>query len=140
MPSTSERALTALHARLSTLRGVDVRRNDPLKAAIQAGGMLNLLDGDPGEPEVTMSPLLYHYEHAAELDVVVNEVDRDRAFDALKVKVAGVLAADRTLGGLVDWLEAGAPAPVDLPFEGAAAIKAATIPIRLFYSTPDPLL
>jgi hypothetical protein len=40
-------------------------------------------------------------------------------------------AADRTLGGLCDWVEAEAPRPVDLVVDGAAALKAAVIPIVL---------
>ena len=49
------------------------------------------------------------------------------------------LAADRTLGGLCDWVEAEAPRPVDLPVEGAASLKAAVIPVVLHYSTADQL-
>ena len=50
-----------------------------------------------------------------------------------------VLAADRTLGGLCDWVEAEAPRAVDLPVEGAASFKAAVIPVVLHYTTADPL-
>jgi hypothetical protein len=50
-----------------------------------------------------------------------------------------VIAADRTLGGLCDWLEPEAPRPVDLPVDGAAILKAAVIPIVLHYSAADPL-
>ena len=50
-----------------------------------------------------------------------------------------MLAADRTLGGLCDWVVAEAPRPVDLPVDGAAALKAAVIPILLNYASVDPL-
>ena len=50
-----------------------------------------------------------------------------------------MLAADRTLGGLCDWVEAEAPRPVDLAIEGAATFKAAVIPIVLHYASTDPL-
>ena len=50
------------------------------------------------------------------------------------------LTADRTLGGLCDWVEAEAPEPVDLPIEGAAALKAAVIIVVLHYASPDPLV
>jgi len=53
--------------------------------------------------------------------------------------IGTALAADRTLGGLCDWVEAQAPQPVDMPVEGAAALKAAIIPVILTYSTADPL-
>ena len=39
--------------------------------------------------------------------------------------IGTALEADRTLGGLCDWVEPEAPASVDLPIEGAAALKAA---------------
>ncbi|KPQ04619.1 MAG: hypothetical protein HLUCCA12_16650 [Rhodobacteraceae bacterium HLUCCA12] len=104
-----------------------------------AEGLLILRDGEPGEPEVTLSPLAYHYQHRAEIEAVVQGPDRDVAFDTLTASIGSALAADRTLGGLCDWVEAEAPRPVDLPVEGAASLKAAVIPVVLHYSTADPL-
>jgi hypothetical protein len=65
--------------------------------------------------------------------------DRDATFDTLTASIGSALAADRTLGGLCDWVEAEAPRPVDLPVEGAASLKAAVIPVVLHYSTADQL-
>ena len=65
---------------------------------------------------------------------------RDTLFDALTASIGATLAADRTLGGLCDWVEAEAPEPVDLPIEGAAALKAAVIFVVLYYVTLDPLI
>jgi hypothetical protein len=48
--------------------------------------------------------------------------------------------ADRTLGGLCDWVEAEAPVPDDVPMDGAVTYRAATIVVRLHYATPDPLI
>ena len=64
---------------------------------------------------------------------------RDAAFDSLAAGVGLVLSADRTLGGLCNWVEAEAPRPVDLAIDGAAALKAAVIPIVLHYASADPL-
>lgn len=47
--------------------------------------------------------------------------------------------AERTPGRLCGWLEAKAPSPVDLPVEEVASLKAAMIPVLLYYSTPDAL-
>ena len=70
---------------------------------------------------MTLSPLRYHYQHHAEVEAVVQiGTDRDAAFDALAAGVGMVLAADRTLGGFCDWVEAEAPRPVDLAVDGAA--------------------
>jgi hypothetical protein len=99
-----------------------------------------LRDGQPGEPEVTLSPLRYHYEHRAEMEVVVQAgTGRASAFDNLIATIGAVLEADRTLGGLCDWVEPEAPASVDLPIEGAAALKAAVITVVLHYTTTGPL-
>ena len=102
-------------------------------------GLMILRDGEPGAPEVTLSPLRYHYQHRAEIEAVVQGADRDAAFDTLTASIGAALAADRTLGGFCDWVEAEAPRPVDLPVEGAASLKAAVIPVVLHYSTADPL-
>lgn len=133
-----ETILSALHARLSTLPA-STQRGEVLPERVPAAGLLILRDGDPGEPEVTLSPLRYHYQHRAEVEVVIQSVDRDAAFDALCASIGTAIAADRTLGGLCDWVEPEAPVSVDLPIEGAAALKAAVITVVLHYTTTGPL-
>ena len=138
MPSSRETILTALHVRLSALPATALR-GEVLPERIPASGLLILRDGEPGEPEVTLSPLSYHYQHRAEIEAVVQSADRDAAFDTLTAGIGAAIAADRTLGGLCDWVEPEAPEPVDLPVEGGASLKAAIIPVVLHYSTADPL-
>ena len=139
MPRKREAILAALHARLQIL-AAPVMRGDVLPERIPATGLIILRDGKPGDPEVTLSPLTYFYEHRAELEVVIQAgAGRDALFDALTADIGATLATDRTLGGLCDWVEAEAPEPVDLPIEGAAALKAAVITVVLHYATPDPL-
>lgn len=138
MPSTREATLAALHARLLTVPATTLR-GEVLSERVPAAGLLILRDGEPGEPEVTLSPLRYHYQHRAEIEAVVQGADRDADFDRLTASIGTALAADRTLGGLCDWVETEAPRPVDLPVEGAASLKAAVIPVVLHYSTDDPL-
>jgi len=133
-----ETILTALHARLSALPATTLR-GEVLPERIPAEGLLILRDGEPGPPEVTLSPLTYHYQHRAEVEAIVQGVDRDLAFDILCESIAAVISADQILGGLCDWVEAEAPQPVDLPVEGAASLKAALIPVVLHYSSADPL-
>ena len=70
MPTTRETILAALHARLQTL-AAPVLRGDVLPERIPAAGLIILRDGKPGDPEVTLSPLTYFYEHRAELEVVI---------------------------------------------------------------------
>ena len=138
MPTPREVILSALHARLSALPATTLR-GDVLPERVPAEGLMILRDGEPGEPEITLSPLAYHYQHRAEIETVVQGAARDVAFDTLTASIGAAFAADRTLGGLCDWIEAEAPRPVDLPVEGASSLKAAGIPVVLHYTTGDPL-
>jgi hypothetical protein len=138
LPSPRETILTALHARLSALPATALR-GEVLPERVPAAGLVILRDGEPGEPEVTLSPLRYHYQHRSEIEVVVLGPDRDVLFDTLTASIGTALATDRTLGGLCDWIEAEAPQPADLPVEGAASLKAALITVVLHYFTADPL-
>ena len=140
MPTTRETILTALTDLLSTIPHVPVLRGEVLPERIPPAGLMILRDGNPGVPGVTLSPLMYHYQHRAELEVIVQSTaQRDSLFDALTAQIGAVIAADRSLGGLCDWVEPEAPEPVDLPVEGGASLKAAIVPVLLHYATADPL-
>lgn len=136
--SPRENILGALFARISSLPAKTLR-GEVLPERIPAEGLIILRDGDPGEPDVTLSPLRYHYRHRVEIEAVVQGPARDIIFDALCSALGTAVAGDRTLNGLCAWVEAEAPRPVDLPVEGAASLKAAVIPIVLHYSLADPL-
>ncbi len=141
MPTTRETILQSLHALLQT-QPATALRGEVLPERIPAAGLLILRDGDPGDPEVLLSPLLYLYDHRAEIEVIVQAGDsttRDAVLDILLASIGTALAADRTLGGLCDWVELEAPKPVDLPIEGAATLKAAVVPVILTYPTADPI-
>lgn len=142
MATKREQVLQALEARLATIVGPTVKRNDALPVAAPPGGLINLLDGDPGDPEVLLSPLLYLWQHQAEIEVVVQKgaaAARIAILDDLLAAIGTALGQDRTLGGLIDWLEPGPPAPVDKEIEGAAAIRGASITVTLHYASDGPL-
>ena len=63
------------------------------------------------------------YEHVSRVVILLKEVST----------CANFLLFD------CDWVEAEAPASVDLPVEGAAALKAAVITVVLHYTTTGPL-
>lgn len=144
MASTREAILQRLYAALELKLKpmlVDLRRNDVLPSTIRAAGMVILRDGEPGEPEHSFSPLRYHYEHRAEVEVFVQVKGENEAlFDDLCRAIGAAVVADRTLGGLCDWVEAEAPAPDDTPVEGAPTYRAAVIGVRLHYAVSDPLI
>jgi hypothetical protein len=58
--------------------------------------------------------------------------DRETAFDTVTASMGAAIAADRTVVGLCDWVEAGALRPVDLPIECATRLKAAVIRCAAF--------
>lgn len=141
MTTKREEVLSALHTLLLGIGGgVTVHRNEVLPERIPAAGLLILRDGTPGEAEVTLSPLRYHWQHRAEIEVFVRgQSNLELAFDVLAETVGQAIAADRTLGGLCDWIETDAPEPADLAVEGAPTIKAAVLILTLHYTSTDPL-
>lgn len=58
MPTTRETILAALHARLQSL-AAKVLRDEVPPERIPPAELIILRDGQPGEPEVTLSPLRY---------------------------------------------------------------------------------
>jgi len=71
MPTPRETILQALLAALETVPAATVLREEVLSERIPPAGLVILRDGDPGAPEVMLSPLSYAYEHRAELEVIV---------------------------------------------------------------------
>ncbi|MGB3537919.1 MAG: hypothetical protein WBA42_07145 [Mesorhizobium sp.] len=142
--SMMERVLKALFAAIEAAKpaGAGVQRNGILPTRIPSAGMIVVRDGDPGEPEVLLSPPLYYYEHVAEVEIIVDRpaATRDAVFDALKRAVGAAIALDRTLGGLCDYVVGDSPASIMLPVDGGEGMKAATINVVLMYGSPDPLL
>jgi len=146
--SRREDILTALLAQIrATFAGdvdlsrAEVLRGEVLPVEIPRDGLVILRDGDPGEPEVLMSPLTWCYQHRAEVELLVQAgADRDRLLDMLASGLGRAIAFDRTLGGLCDWIEGGAPVATDLPGEGSETIKGATVAVVLHYCIVDPLI
>ena len=141
MTTRREQVLSSLFTLLQGIGGgTIVLRNEVLPERIPAAGLLILRDGTPGEAEVTLSPLRYHWQHRAEVEVFIRgSSGLELAFDALAERVGQVIAADRTLGGLCDWIETDAPEPADLAVEGAPSIRAAVLILNLHYTSNDPL-
>jgi hypothetical protein len=141
MPNLREQILSALLVRLQSISTATVKREEPLPEKVPAGGLIIIRDGDPGEPEVLLSPLAYLWQHRAEIEVVVQNpsAEASAALDALLAEVGSALSADRTLGGLVDWIEWSAPQTRDLAIDGAAGLKGAVVIVTLHYLSSDPL-
>lgn len=142
MPSKREEALDALYEAIRAVAGPEVRRGGELPSRVPAGGLMILRDGDPGEPEVTLCPLVYEYTHRAEVEVILQppvSANAADVMDDLLVRLGEAIEVDRTLGGTCLWVEPAAPITSDLALEGVAGITAAVVPVELIYITTGPL-
>ena len=141
--SQRENAIGALFAVLGQLSlGTTVKRNAALPERIADHAMAILRDGEMGEPEVSLSPLTYHWQHQVAIELFVADPDtstRDARMDGLLVELAALIEADRTLAGVVEYAEIGQPKFDELAPEGSSGIKACLLPVVLHYSSAGPL-
>lgn len=112
-------------------------------AVVPATGMVVVRTGDPGEPQIDLSPPSYNYEHRIPLEVSALKsggLTSEEALDVMLMAIGEGVAADRTLGGLVDWLDTTSAATEDIYAEGGSQPpRGADIMIIASYSTPNPL-
>jgi len=140
--STRETAIAALHGRLQTALATRnlaplVLRGETVPQRLQLGGLVIIRDGETVEETPILSPLAWAIEHRAEVEVTVAgamPAGRATLLDALLVDIAATITADRTLGGALEWAQPGAPDFEDVEFEGAAAARAALVPVSLFFT------
>ena len=141
--SQRENAIGALFAVLGQLSlGTMVKRNAALPERIADHAMAILRDGEMGEPEVSLSPLTYHWQHQVAIELFVADPDastRDSRMDGLLTELAFLIEADRTLAGVVEYAEIGQPRFDELAPEGTSGIKACLLPVVLHYSSAGPL-
>jgi hypothetical protein len=143
MTSKREQVLDAVKALVaSALPDADVKRNLAKPERIAPGGLVIVRDGDPGEPEVMLSPLTYIYTHRIPIEIAAYETSsqpREEVLDDLLGAIGSAVAGDRTLGGLCDFIEAEAPSTDDVETAGARAGRWADASIVAVYGTTDPL-
>ena len=141
--SQRENAIGALFSVLGQLSlGTMVKRNAALPERIADHAMAILRDGEMGEPEVSLSPLTYHWQHQVAIELFVADPDastRDSRMDGLLTELASLIEADRTLAGVVEYAEIGQPKFDELAPEGTSGIKACLLPVVLHYSSAGPL-
>jgi hypothetical protein len=134
--SVRETALAALSARLGAALAVrnpapKVLRNETVPQRLPPGGLVVVRDGEAVEETPILSPLAWAVEHRADVEVVAAT---GALLDALLVDIAAAIAGDRTLGGAVEWAQPGAPSFDDAEAEGAAAARAASVPVTLSFT------
>lgn len=145
MSSIREQILTAFFERLHTLESDSVtlaRNPDKAQKVPDGGAVITMHDGASGDPEMLLSPLTYIYEHQARLEIIINTAfaeDQEPSLDELLSGIGALIEADRTLGGLAEWVEAQAPEFLQEAIEGAPAMRAATVTVLLRFHTGNPL-
>ena len=141
--SQRENAIGALFAVLGQLSlGATVKRNAALPERVSDQAMAILRDGEMGEPEVSLSPLTYHWQHQVAIELFVADpgaAARDARMDGLLTELAVLIETDRTLAGVVEYAEIGPPKFDELAPEGTSGIKACLLPVVLHYSSLGPL-
>jgi len=138
VPSKREKVIEAVFALVDAATpGTKLARNPDQPEGVPVGGLIIVRDGDPGDPDVDLCPLTYHYQHSIDLEIATYEdgfLTREQALDALTAPIGTAVIADRFLGGLCDWLEATAPVTDDVALDRSALLS-----IIAHYSTTDPL-
>jgi hypothetical protein len=141
--SKRESVLAAVKSLIAaSLPAAEVKRNQDKPERIPPGGIVIVRDGDPGDPEYTLSPLAYTYTHRIPLDVAAfasQTLTREQALDQMLIPIGEAIAADPTLGGLCDFAECEAPETDDLETEGARSGRWASTAVLATYTTSNPL-
>lgn len=140
--SAREAAIAALHGRLVASLAVrnpapTVLRGETIPQRIPAGGLVVVRDGETVEETPILSPLAWQIEHRAEVEITVGGATpaaRNALLDALLVDVAAAIIANRTLGGAVEWAQPSSASFEDVEFDGAAAARAASVPLSLWFT------
>jgi len=143
-PSKHEDVLNRLKAVIAAaLIGAKVGRNMAKPAREEPGGVANVKDGDPGEPEIDLGPLAYKFSRLAEVDVFgyapTPPATNESVSDGMCKTIGDAIAADPTLGGVCDWAEA--QAAYDMEFdeaEGVPALPFKRLPVLLMYVCDTP--
>jgi hypothetical protein len=143
--SAREAAIAALHATVAAALAVrsptpQVLRGETVPQRLGPGGLAMIQDGETAEETAILSPLRWQVRHVTEIVVAAGGPTpeaRAAALDALLVDLAEAIVANRTLDGAVEWAQPESPSFDDLALEGAAPVRAASVPVSLWFTTAD---
>jgi hypothetical protein len=125
------KALVEAALPLASVAGFDADAMKPQR--VPANGIVIGHPGEPGDPDVDLSPLAFNYSHRLVLEVAGPDID------AMLEALATAVAADRSLGGLCDYFGAEAPDFNDRSTDAIATTNWATLPLVAEYSTDAAL-
>lgn len=117
--------------------GFDADADKPTKIGVD--GCVIADPGDPGDPEVDLSPPAYNYLHRIPVDVAAANGAGGAPLDAMLETLGAAVAADRTLGGLCQYLDVSAPNRGSREGEAVSSVNWASFDFIADYSTSSPL-
>ncbi|MDR7232293.1 hypothetical protein J2X45_003399 [Caulobacter sp. BE264] len=140
MGTKREAILAAVETLLQSAVPLSSVSRDEVKAdEIDPAGTFVVFDGDPGEPEIDLSPLRYTWTHRIPVSVGARGGDPRGLLDTVLKSVGVAISANRTLGGLCEWLDAEAPSPDPLEAPGTEVHRWTDLIIIATYATTSPL-
>jgi hypothetical protein len=136
-------AVAALvRAALPTAEVLSLDNDAAAPERVPENGRVVVRAGDPGDPQVDLSPLTYNYEHQIPVEIMTygrGAMAPEAVLDQMLTALSAQIMASRTLGGVVDWLDAVAPQTGDIFHSGARPVRSATAIFTASYSTTSPL-
>jgi hypothetical protein len=137
-------AITGLLAGHAALAAAQVEQNSALPEEVPAGGLVIVRDGDPGEPDLVLGGFRETFYESNSISIELffmsaDQASRDAGFSGLAAGIGSALESDLTLGGLVETMDYGAPAPQTDPVFGAADIKEGVITVSAPFFAATPL-
>jgi hypothetical protein len=131
------KALVASALPSAEVRGFDADAAKPTR--VGPNGCVVGHPGDPGQPDVDLSPLTYNYSHQMFLEVVGPDGAGGAALDAMLETLGTAIAADPFLGGLCYFFGSESADFNDRSTESLASTNWATVALTAEYSTLNPL-
>lgn len=142
MTTTHAAALDALETLVSAAvaaAGGSFYRDPEADVTASNTGVVIMSDGDAGDPEILLSPLVYIWDRAVEFEITANGISRRAVVNGILAAVEAALAVDCTLGGVVNdarILVAPQIGQYDKK-DGVAPELSAVLHITLNYDTAD---
>lgn len=116
-----------------------VERDEPVAQTLPPGGRIIVSDGD-ASAEAILSPLQYAVELTADVEIIApgaTRAARAARLDLLLTAVSDAVAANRTLGGAVEWATVGVAAIEVDSVSGSAPVHSASIPVTMNYTATN---
>lgn len=138
MSTKHEAALQALHGVLDAALAVSVTLEEERPASVPEAGLADLSGSEPQELDRRLGAGVIEWQQDCLLVLIADGTGRRATIEALLAAAGAAVAADRTLGGAVDWTEIGAPetAP-ETALAGTATARDVSVTFTLFYETSD---